>query len=185
MLGRTRIALLAGVFAIGIGGCGGNDDGTIPADQSEALLSLLTAVQSSVSTGDCDIAGETAQELVDRVNDLPGEVDNDVQEALTKASQQLVTLADNPEECGDQGATGPDETDTTEPETTEEPTTEEPTTEEPTTEEPTTEEEEPVTPPEDETPTQEPDLAPDNGQGGGGGGGRDPATGGVTPGGKR
>ncbi len=188
MLGRTRIALLLGVFAIGIGGCGGGEDGTIPTDESEALLSLLSAVQSSVSTGDCDIAEQTAAEVVDRVNNLPSDVDNELQEALTKASQQLVALANNPEECVGEGTSGPEGTDTTEPTTTEE----EPTTteEEPTTtdEEPTTTEEEPP-PPEDEQPTEDPSVAPDNGQGnqggGNGGGVRDPATGGVQPGGKR
>lgn len=194
MRGTTRISLLAAIFAIAIAiaGCGSDDEGTIPSDQSDTLLSLLSSVENSVNDGNCELAQKTAEELVDTVNNLPADVDNEVQSALTKASEQLVNLAENPEQCVDDGTTGAggvEETTTTDTTST---TTVEPT-ETTTTETSTTEE--PQTTPQDETPTEDPNIAPGNGQGNpgngqgnpgvGGPGNGGPATGGVEPGGKR
>jgi hypothetical protein len=119
MRGRTRIALLAGVSAIALGGCGSSNDGTIPMDQSENLLNLLAAVQTSVTDGDCDLAAKTALELTTAVNNLPSDVDQDVQSELTKAAGNLTQLAQDPTQCvAESGATGPTGIETTESSTT-------------------------------------------------------------------
>ncbi len=164
MRGVNKISLLAAVFAaaLAIAGCGSGDEGTIPSDQSDTLLSLLSSVQNSVETGDCELAQKTAEELVDTVNGLPADVDNEVQGALTRASEQLVNLAQNPEECVDENASGPEGVETTD--TTDTTATESTTTLEETTtpdESTTTEEEQPPAPEEDSEP-----ASPGGGNGG-------------------
>jgi hypothetical protein len=177
-----KIALLATVFTIFVAGCGDSDEGTIPSDQSDTLLGLLAEVENNVNIGDCELAEKNAEELVDTVNELPAEVDNEVQGALTRASQQLVAFTENPDECvegatGEQGAEPDPETTTSTTEATTTSTT--PTTTETT----TTEEEEP----EEEEPTEEPPpeeepTPPDGGNpGNGGGGGVGPPSGGLEP----
>ena len=176
MRARKRIGLLATVFAISLAGCGGSDEGTIPSDQSDTLLGLLDQVQNSVSVGDCDLAQKNAEELVDTVNNLPAEVDNEVQGALTRASEQLANLAENPDECVDEGTSGVegvDEDASTDPTTSE--TT--PSEEEPAEEEPAPVEEEEPSPPSggDQGP---PDTV---GPGTGDNGGVGPPSGGLEP----
>jgi hypothetical protein len=186
MLGRTRIALLAGVLAIGIGGCGG-DDGTIPKSDSENLLGLLASLEEQVQAHQCAVAEGTAGQIDAAVKSLPSDVDQKVQEALNKAAEHLATLTNDPDQSVE-AATGvdgvqPDDTTTT---TT---TTESSTTADTTADETST--------PEDDTGDQAPPTdtheTPPNGENQGPAGGGDqpaggegaPASGGVTPGGKR
>jgi hypothetical protein len=166
MLGRTRIALLAGVFVIGIAGCGG-DDGTIPQTDSEQLLGLLAQMKTQIETGDCTLAEGTATKIDDAINSLPNGVDPEVQDALSKGAQRLTELTNDPSQCVEGGATGAEgaQTTTTDTEatstetttTTSSTTTETAPPEEDTTEQPPTD-----TPPGHETP-------PGNGAGQGGG----------------
>ncbi|MQA73238.1 MAG: hypothetical protein GEU88_02605 [Solirubrobacterales bacterium] len=160
MPGRLRNTLLAGLFALtlALASCGSGDEGTIPQDDSEALISLTEAIESAVANGDCDAARERANQLADEVEALPPEVDPDVQKGLLDAAANLVEKAQDPEQCevatGATGATGAEPT--TSPTT-------EPTTTEPTTTD-TTEE------------TTEPDGETGGGQGGGNEGGGPPQT---------
>jgi hypothetical protein len=188
MLGRTPIALLAGVFVIALGGCGGGDDGTIPPSDSTKLLTLLSQLQSYVSTGDCALAEDAAADLTAAVNALPDGVDPEVETALAKGTDHLAELTKDPTQCADGGATGDtgvqttDESSTTTPDT---PTTTSTTTT--TTDEPTPPEDTGEQPPDgqDNGPTTPPaDNGGPNGGGNPGAGG--PASGGVgSPGGKR
>jgi hypothetical protein len=189
MPGHTKIALLAGVFAIAIGGCGSGDNGTIPPQNSEELLQMLAQVESLVETGDCTVAVGPVTELTDAINELPDDVDSKVQSELTKGASNLLAQIKDPENCPE-GATGGTGVETTEATTTETSTTEtstttvpeetstvEETTEEPPTEEPTQGNEEP--------PTGNNGQGPQGNQGGGPAGGG-PTSGGVdVPGGKR
>jgi hypothetical protein len=190
--GRTRRSLLACLIALGIAGCG-SDDGTIPENQSSDLLALLDSVRSNADSGDCDVAANTAQEFVNRVDQLPSEVDADVRDELDKAATNLDQLASDQCKEPETGASGiggvqpTEETSTVEEETSTTTTTEE----EPETSTTTTTDEEP--------PTQEPPgnqgdqggpgepVTPPTGdqgqQGGGPGGGVSPPSGGVGAGG--
>ena len=191
MPGRIRKSLLVCVFALSLAGCGGGDDGSIPSDEAGQLLALLAAVQNAAQDGDCELAQGNAQEFVDRVNNLPNGVDQEVSNELTKAAANLDDLASEPSECTPTGTsdTGGVQT-TTEEETTTEPTsTIESTTESSTTESSTTTEEETTTEAPDEQPQEgQNNTTPPTGQGQGQGppstpGGNGPASGGVTGGG--
>jgi hypothetical protein len=187
---RTQIALLAGVFAIAIGGCGG-DNGTIPTQDSEELLNMLAQVESLVETGDCAVAATSAGQLTDAINELPEDVDPEVQSALTKGASNLLALTKDPDNCTGEGNTGEEGAQTTETETTESSTTETATStvEQTSTIEEPTEETQPVEPTEGNQapPTVDgSDQGPQGGGPGATGGGGGPASGGVdVPGGKR
>jgi hypothetical protein len=185
MLGRTRIALLAAVFAIAISGCGGSDggDGSIPMENSDTLLNLLAHLKEQISNNECTLAVDTAKDVTAAVGNLPSNVDPDVHEALTKSSEHLVALAEDPNSCneGTTGEGGVLPTDTSTPtETTSTDTSTTSTTDEPSAPTDTGE-----TPPTGQNQTP---PAGDNGDGqtgdqGAGNGGA--PTGGVEPGGKR
>jgi len=181
-----KFCLLSCVFALALAGCGSSDSGTIPPNDAENLLNLVTAVQGDISDGECERATEHAQELVSEVNQLPQEVDSDVANELAKASTNLERLAGT--QCTDTGASGTSGAQTTSttstvPETTTSTTVPETTTTEQTTTTTTT--------PEQQAPTQDQGQQPPTGQNQGQGGqttppapgGGGPASGGVTGGG--
>jgi hypothetical protein len=189
MLGRTPIALLAGVFAIALGGCGGSDDGTIPSSDSENLLTMLATLQDQVASQQCTLAEGTAVKISDAVKALPTDVDPDLHAALTKGAENLANLTKDPAKCTPAGATGvggvetTDESSTTSTDLSTTTTTTAP-------DETTTPENTDETPPAGPPPGQDEQTPPTgNGQGtqgGGNGGGGGPASGGVgSPGGKR
>jgi hypothetical protein len=188
MLGRTRIALLAGVLTIGIAGCGG-DDGTIPQSQSEQLLNILASLQNQVDDGNCAVAQSTVQQLNSAIQDLPSSVDTKVKDALERGTANLSDLTQDPQKCtsasGATGASGAETTDSTysTPTTTPDTTTEAETT---TDETSTPEEDTGDQPPSGPQPGHETPPAGDQGPQGGPQTGGGPTTGGVTiPGGKR
>jgi len=181
---RPLISLLSCVFALTVAGCGSGDGGTIPPNDAENLLNLVTAVQGDISDGECERATEHAQELVTEVGQLPSEVDADVANELAKASTNLEQLAGS--QCTDTGASGETGAQTTATTTSvpETPTT----TSVPETS--TTTDESSTTQPEQQTPTEQPNQQPPTGQNQGQGGpptppsnGGGPASGGVTGGG--
>ncbi len=193
--GRTRISLLACLFALVLAGCG-SDGGTIPENQSSDLLSLLDNVQSNAQSGDCDTASGFAQEFANRVDELPSDVDADVRDELDKAANNLDQLASDSNQCNapEAGATGEGGFEpTTESSSTVEETTSTTTTEEPetTTTTTTTDEETPTQQPSDNqgqggsgtTPPVTPPSSDQGQQGEGSGGGTAPPSGGVGAGG--
>ncbi len=109
---RAAAAVLAAA-ALGLAGCGSGDDaGTIPQDDSEALLAALSQVQSDVDSGNCAIATTHATQFVDGVNGLPKEVGVKTKEELRKAGENLVNMTQDPVKCEE-----PDEETTTDPDT--------------------------------------------------------------------
>ena len=168
---RAIRALAALACALTIAACGGEDEGTIPDEQGQQLLSQLGAIQDAVDV-DCAAARASAVEFASSVDKLPEEVDTEVRKALSEGSQRLVALTEDPEQCKEPDIGTTDVETTTEPTTTTTSTTSSTTT----TEETTTEEEPPTDsgggPPED---------TPGNGNPGGGNfeGGSDGSSGGI------
>jgi hypothetical protein len=185
MPGAIRKSLLVCVFALALAlaGCGSDDEGTIPPSDAENLLNQLAAVQSAVSEGDCDFAQEHAEEFAGAVEALPNDVEPKVAEELSKAAGNLETLAADPDQCTETGASGEDGVEPTTPtETAPEETS---TTSTTSTTSSTTDEETTTNEPSGEQPSEAPGQEPpsgNQGQGGGTGGG-EPPTGGVTGGG--
>ena len=188
MPGSLRNAVLGAVAATAIAGCG-SDDGTIPSQDAENLLSRLDAIESNVDQQQCEDAQLQADQFASEVRQLPADVDNEVQEGLEQSADRLISLAANDCEAEtggtDEGGVVPTEAETTEtPDTTDADTTD--TTDEET--EQPEETEEPVEP-ETEEPQQDPDLnVPEGNEGQGGGnvgsdGGVSPSSGGVSGGG--
>ncbi len=105
MAGRLQLTLLAGICAAAIAGCGSNDEGTIPAADSEQLTTLLDAVEGDVASGDCDVAEKRAQQFVDQVNLLPAEVEDKVKGGLQEAAARLRELVSESGQC--EQTTGP------------------------------------------------------------------------------
>jgi outer membrane murein-binding lipoprotein Lpp len=146
MPGRTSsIAIAAVIAALGLAGCGGDDDPepSIPVDSASTLVSTLQRVQDNVDVGSCLVAEREVQQFQSEVDALPSDVNQEVIEALQRGSQNLIGLLE--EDCEDEPETTTEETTTetttNEPETTTEETTTEETTQptEPTTEtQPTT-----------------------------------------------
>jgi hypothetical protein len=171
MRGRTQITLLACVCAAALAGCGSEDEGTIPQDDSDRLITLLDGIDENVAGGNCDIARDQVDEFNDAVNDLPAEVDDEVKQGIQEAAGRLAELSDDPSQCDETtGETGFDQL---------EPTTEPTTTEAPTTTETTTTETEKEAPPDTGA---EDGGGPSQGPGGGGASGPGPGGGGPTSG---
>jgi outer membrane biosynthesis protein TonB len=155
---RPILALPAALLALAAAGCGEEDPRLLTEGRSDALLDLLDDAEKQFEDGECDELGNTLDEFADQVNEVQGEVDENVRTALREESADLVELQD---EC--EPPEPPVVTETVPPPTTIEtappPITEE--TEPPTTEEETTEEE----PPPEEPPPEEPPGNGPNGEG--------------------
>lgn len=151
--------LCAGAGALA--GCGSGGDGTIPPEESEALVKRLEALDDKLLAGECEDAQLEAAEVARIVEqDLPEDVDPEVRDALEEASANLTELTES--QCVERGTT---DTDTDEPQTS------------------TTETTEPTTT-EKTTTTTETEEQPSGGNGGGNtGGGGGNAGGGNTGGG--
>lgn len=169
---RLQISLLAPFAALALVGCGSGDDGTIPEQSGNDLLTLLETLQNDVNGGDCETIPGLADQLQAEIQALPSDVDPEVKTELLDAAANLETLSVDPPECVESGATG--ETGL-EPSTAEDPATPETPTE-PIPEEPAPEEE-PAPPEED---TQAPAEEPQGDQGGQGGGGGSSGSGGPS-----
>jgi len=106
---RRRVAAIAlAALALGAAGCGSDDEATIPQENAEALLALLSQVETSADRGDCTSATTDATQFVQGVNALPKEVGADTKEELRKAGENLVAMTRDPSKCEE-----PDEETTT------------------------------------------------------------------------
>ena len=170
---------LAATLVLAVAGCGEEDPRLLSEGRSETLLDLLDDAEKQFEDGECEELAATLEEFAQQVNEVQGEVDENVRTALRDESQELVNLQDEcepPEEpTVPVEPTVPPPTETLPPTTTE--TVAPPTTE--TTEEETVEEE----PPEDGAqgngpdgegpPGQQPPEAESDGSSGRGDGGEE------------
>jgi hypothetical protein len=117
MPGRAQITLLACLCAAAIAGCGSDEEGTIPSQNSEQLISLLDAIERDVASGDCELAQDHAQEFVAGVNLLPADVDREVKGGLQEAAGRLAQLSTDTSQCETTGASGPEGVEPVEPTT--------------------------------------------------------------------
>jgi hypothetical protein len=140
---RAFASALAAVCAVGLPACGSDDEGTIPQENGQAMLAQLDDVEQAVEAQDCDTARSAAVGLTDQVDALPADVDPELRDALVEASNQLVALTQDPEQCTPVETGASDDLTEEEPDTT----TEAPEEELPNEENPPTDEE---TPPADE-----------------------------------
>jgi hypothetical protein len=98
-----RVSLLAVAAAILLAGCGG-DEGTIPGENSDQLLTRLDEIEGAVAEGQCEGAQASADLFVDQVAQLPGDVDQEVKRLLTEGGERLQQLAT--EQCEEPPPTG-------------------------------------------------------------------------------
>ena len=164
MLGARKLTAVAAIAAATtLAACGGDSEPepSIPLEDAEALVATLDEIRANVDAGSCTVASGEVQEFEDELNQLPGDVDDEVRDQLQRGALHLAELVD--EQCDE-----PEPETTTEETQTQEPTEEPTTTEETTTEEPTT----------DQTETEPDQQPPGGGQGPGGTGGLGPAGGG-------
>lgn len=168
MKGMARLAAMSGAkgliaaaavaAALGVAGCGGDDEPepSLPLEDAQTLLATLGEIQSNVEVGSCVVAREKVDELRTEIDQLSSEVDEDLRREMENGADQLEILVNDPDQCE-----RPEEPEPTiETETEEEP-------------EPTTTEQET----EPETTTEETQPTTQTQPGGGGG------TGGLGPGG--
>ncbi len=110
---------------------------------ADQLLNQLDALQTDLETGRCDFVAGHAQEVRAAATELPATVDPEVKQGVLEATDQIVELSQDPDQCSSSsGATGETDSTSTDTSTAEEPTTA-PTT---TSTETTTAEEEPTQP---------------------------------------
>jgi hypothetical protein len=95
----TAGALAAALCAVALAACGDDDQGTIPEDQGQAMLDQVATVESLVDQGECNDARSAAVGFTQQVDELPDEVDREVQAALVEAGANLVELTQNPDQC--------------------------------------------------------------------------------------
>jgi hypothetical protein len=81
--------------------CGESDDPepSIPQPAGEAIVAALEKAQTEIEEGQCDDAEATAQNIRDAIDVLPPDVPNDIQQTLIRASDNLVALTRDPEQC--------------------------------------------------------------------------------------
>ena len=111
---------------LALAGCGGGGDPPEPSisgTDAELLIDTLDEVQDNVDVGSCLVAEDKTQVLQAQIDSLPTEVNDEVVDALRRATLSLGELVSDPAQCE-----GPEEETTTEETTTEETTTEEETT---------------------------------------------------------
>ena len=90
---RARLGAVAAIACAGaLAGCGGNDEpeASIPTDAGNAILMHLDQVRAQLDAGNCDGAEDSAQNVRDAIGNLPADVPDDLEEALVKASDNLV-----------------------------------------------------------------------------------------------
>ena len=99
--------------AIALASCGegsDEDEGTIPKQTGDAIVAKLDVVQQQFDAGECDAAEASAAQVQAAIAGLDSNVQGDLEEALVKASANLVTLVRD--ECEPAEEKLPDEPDT-------------------------------------------------------------------------
>ena len=127
MPNKLRPILLALVLAASaaLAGCGGDGgpDPSLSSDQASVLTSRLQEIQDNVDVGSCLVAADRTDDLLADIDELPGDVNQQVKNALVRGASNLKGLLQDPEKCESRATTTTESTsteETTEPTTTEE-----------------------------------------------------------------
>ena len=119
--GRSRLLGVAVVTAgLSVAGCAEEDPRFIPDRDAQALRGTLDQVESAAEEGECDTAAAHVQEAMQRVNDLPAAVDEQLRARLLQGLQHLAGRI--PQDCPPGQEQEPTPTATPEPTPTETPT---------------------------------------------------------------
>jgi hypothetical protein len=112
------LALFLAAVAAGVVGCGGGNgpDPSISSQEAAVLDSKIDEIQANVQVGSCLVAAEKTDDLLADINDLPGSVNQDVRNALSRGATNLKGLLEDPDQC--QGRTATSDTTTSTPSTT-------------------------------------------------------------------
>jgi len=145
---RKLVPVAAVVLGLGsallVAACGDSNQPSLPRAEADKLLAELEAIQENFDAEECTVASLDANDLVNRVQQLPDSVDPELRRALENGSEQLALLLSDPRNCEEQTETTETAETTEETETTE-------TTEETTETTETTEPTEPTVPTEPTT----------------------------------
>jgi hypothetical protein len=113
---RPASWLALAAAAAALSGCGGDEEGTIPPDNANALRAELERVEQAQAEGLCENAQAAAIRFRTAVDQLGADVDREVKGALQQGADRLVELSQDPNQCGVTGATGEEgQTDTPPP----------------------------------------------------------------------
>ncbi|MGI9020276.1 MAG: hypothetical protein ACR2G3_06160 [Solirubrobacterales bacterium] len=98
---RRRASALAVTLLciLGLAACGSDEEGTIPPESAEVLLSALSEVEASVQSGDCTSATTDASQFLENVRLLPKQVGEETKADLFEAGNHLVELTQDPAKC--------------------------------------------------------------------------------------
>ena len=107
---RTSLALVLCLAAGTLAACGSEDEGTIPQDNSDAMLATLDQVENAVEEGNCEIAANGVAQLNEQVNTLPKEAGVEVKDDLRRLVDNLDQQVNDPNQCEAPDTTKPDET---------------------------------------------------------------------------
>ena len=99
-------ALVAATCALALAACGADEEGPIPQDDGELLLTQLEQIEDEVQAMQCDAARDTAAEFAETVDQLPPEVDGPLRQGLVEASANLEELSEDPAQCAPEGDSG-------------------------------------------------------------------------------
>ena len=109
--GRIALALALAAGAMGLAACGDDEDGTIPPEAADALLSEVDTLQQNVEADQCSNAAASVLRLREQVDLLPKEVGEPTKDDLRDLIDNLQTLVS--EQCEE--TEEPQETTTTPP----------------------------------------------------------------------
>ena len=165
---RLGVLFAAAVVSVSLVACSSDDEGLLPGDDAQQILTNLERVEELAGDGECDAAIESIETISRQVENLPASVSGRLRQNLRRGVSRLSTVTT--ESCGT-GDSDTDEETVTVPETTE--------TEIETTPEETTEERDRGT-----TTPERGGRGQDNRGGGGNGAGGDRGASGQGPGGR-
>ena len=93
---------MAGALAgttLGVLGCGGGPEASIPPDSATTLLGRIQEIRANVDNGSCFVASDRTDTLLAEIDALPSSVNGDVRQALKNGANQLKILLDDPSQC--------------------------------------------------------------------------------------
>src|SRR5215211_3686484 len=104
--GRTALALALAAGSLALSACGGDEGGTIPQANADALLQEVENLEQNVETGQCSLATASVDRLRQGIDDLPKEVGIETKSGLFDLVDRLQNLVDTQCEPVDTGPTG-------------------------------------------------------------------------------